>query len=49
MFPVAEAAPDTFDLFDQPVVALGAGVGDAGLHEGFDLRSPGVDGGGQGE
>jgi len=47
--PIAEAAADAFDLFDQPVVALGAGVGDPGGDEGVDLGPPGVDGGGQGE
>jgi hypothetical protein len=41
--------PRTFDLFEQPVAALGAGVGDAGGQEGVDLGPPGVDGDGQGE
>ena len=34
---ISESASDTFDLFEQPVVALGAGVGDAGLRERVDL------------
>ena len=46
---IAESAADTLDLFDQPVVALGAGVGDAGLHERVNLGPPVVDGGGEGE
>jgi hypothetical protein len=39
----------SFDLFDEPVVALGARVGDTGLHERVDLGPPLVDGGSQGE
>jgi len=31
--PVAESAPGALDLLDQPVVALGAGIGDASLDE----------------
>jgi hypothetical protein len=34
---------------EEPVVALGAGVGDARLHERVDLGPPFVDGAGQGE
>ena len=49
VLPVAESAADTFDLFDLPVIALGAGIGDAGLDERVDFGPPGVDGGGQGE
>ena len=49
VFWVAESAPGAFDLFDQPVVALGAGVGDPGRDERVDLGPPVVDGGGQGE
>ena len=36
--------PTPLDLFEQPVVALGAGVGDSGGHEGVDLGPPVVDG-----
>jgi hypothetical protein len=32
-----------FDLLDEPVVALGAGVGDAADQKGVDLGPPGVD------
>ena len=46
---ISEPAPDALDLFHKSVVALGAGVGDAGGDEGVDLGPPGVDGGGQGE
>src|ERR1700687_6264641 len=49
MFSIPESAGDTFDLFDQSVVALGAGVGDAGLDERVDLGPPVVDRGGEGE
>jgi hypothetical protein len=49
MLPIAEAAAGAFDLFDESVVALGAGVGDASDEEGIDLGPPGIDGGGQGE
>ncbi len=34
---VAEPAADPLDLLDHPVVALGAGVGDAELEEALDL------------
>ena len=47
--PIAEPARGAFDLLDEPVVALGASVGDAGGDEGVDLGPPGVDGDGQGE
>jgi hypothetical protein len=43
---VAESAADAFDLFDEPVVALGTRVGDAGRDEGVDFGPPGVDGAG---
>jgi hypothetical protein len=46
---VSEPAAGAFDLFDEAVVALGAGVGDPGDDEGVDFGPPGVDGGGQGE
>ena len=49
MLTVSESAADAFDLFEQPVVALGAGVGDASGQEGVDLGPPGVHGAGQGE
>jgi hypothetical protein len=49
VFPAAESAADALDLFEQPVVALGAGVGDPSLHESVDLGPPVVDGGGEGE
>jgi hypothetical protein len=49
VFCVAESASDAFDLFDEAVVALGAGVGDAGVDVGVDFGPPGVDGGGEGE
>ncbi|MDT5310454.1 MAG: hypothetical protein QOE48_6168 [Mycobacterium sp.] len=38
-----------FDLFDEAVVALGAGVSDPGGDEGVHFGPPGVDGGGQRE
>ena len=44
---VPEAAGDALDLLDDPVVAFGAGVGDAELEEPFDLGPPPLDGGGQ--
>jgi hypothetical protein len=46
---IPEPAADPFDLFNEPVVSLGARVGDAGGDEGVDFGPPGVDGGGQGE
>jgi hypothetical protein len=46
---IPEAAGDAFDLFDEPVVALGACVGDTCLDEGVDFGPSGVDGAGQRE
>jgi hypothetical protein len=45
---VAEAEGDAGGVFDEPVVRLGGGVGDAGVDEGEDLRPPRLDGLGQG-
>jgi len=39
---------DPSDVFDDPVVAFAAGVGQAGVDGGDDRLLPGVDGGGQG-
>jgi hypothetical protein len=44
-----EPAADAFDLLEQPVVALGAGIGDAGGDNGVDLEPPDIDGCRQGE
>jgi hypothetical protein len=44
---VAEAAGDSADELDLAVVALGAGVGDAGLQGGDDLYLPDLDGVGE--
>ena len=41
---VAEPAGRAFHGLDQPVVALGAGVGDGRAEERVNLRPPGVDG-----
>jgi hypothetical protein len=46
---VAESASDAFDQFDEAVVGLGAGIGDAGVDVGVDFGPPDVDGGGEGE
>jgi len=40
---VPEATGAAFHLFDGPVSAFGGGVGDAGLQEHQDRRSPPVD------
>jgi len=44
---VAEAAGDTLDVLDNPVEALGAGVGHPELQEDEDVRPPRFHGGGQ--
>ena len=44
----AEPAGGAFDLFDEPVDAFGAGVGDAGVEECLDRRPPSLHGAGQG-
>ena len=44
---VAEAERDTSDVLDETVVALGAGVGQAGLQRGDDGVLPGLDGTGE--
>jgi len=44
---VAVAAADPLELFDDPVVALGSGVGHAGKQKRLDARPPGFDGGRQ--
>ena len=46
---VAEAAGDGFDLFEQPVVALGSGVGQPGAQEGQDRRPTCLDRRGEAE
>ena len=44
---VAEAEGDASDVFDDAVVALGAGVGQPGLQGGDDGCLPGFDGAGE--
>ena len=44
---VAEAERDASDVLDDAVVALGAGVGQAGLQGGDDGGLPGLDGAGE--
>jgi hypothetical protein len=48
VFSISEPAA-SLDLFDEPVVEIGAGVGGAGLDERVDLGPPGVDGSSEGE
>jgi hypothetical protein len=45
---VAEPEGHAGGVFDEPVVRLGGGVGDAGVDEGQDLRPPRLDGSGEG-
>lgn len=45
---VAESTADAFDLLDLTVETFGAGIGDAGAQERFDLGPPGLLGAGQG-